>query len=177
MQMGSIRHFVSAGLIAICAAVSGCAYGPNDGDPVAAGDKIDWKGFATAPSSVILIQALRPSDNTWVQYDSVTSDSEDWNTENGRNTFDRQLYMWDKAGSVIPPWAFNGSGQATVRAVQGVSTQSPMWMFDAPGFQCLAQKFLTAYNAGTTMDTLDADQTCSRATNGGQDRNQVTVHR
>jgi hypothetical protein len=175
MKLASIRSIIVAAF-ATALAASGCAYGPLDGDRVSAGDKVDWKGFATAANTVVELQAQQPWDGAWVTFDTATSESNDWNSENGRSTFDRQLYQWYKDGVTIPAWAFNGSGHAAVRAVQG-SAQYPMWMFDTPGFQCLSQKFFAAYNSNTTMNTEDADQTCSRATNGGKDRNYVTVHR
>ncbi|HEX4460331.1 MAG TPA: hypothetical protein VIA18_20275 [Polyangia bacterium] len=177
MKLASIRHFVMAGLVAAVAAASGCAYGPLDGSQVNPGDKLDWIGFTTAPNAVVDIQA-RWTDGNWYTYDTATAGSTDGNSQVGRQVFDRAIYQWSKDGSAIPAWAFNGANQAAVRAVQvSGSTQYPMWMFDTPGFNCLEAKFWAAYDSGTEMDTEGDDQTCSRATNGGQDRNFVTVHR
>jgi hypothetical protein len=178
MKLGAIRHAIAAAIVAALAAASGCAYAPLDGDKVPASNQIEWIGFATAPNVVILIQAQQPWDGTWVTIDSTRSSNTDWNSEgNAKPVFDPKLYQWSKNPVTIPGWAFNGSGQVALRSLQGDNTQYPMWMFDSAGFQCLTQRFWSAYNSNTTLDTKDAAQTCSRSSNGGQDRNQVTLHR
>jgi hypothetical protein len=175
MNRASIRHFVLPVIaIAMAAASAGCAYGPTDGSQVGPGQTMEWEGFATAPSVQVLIQAQDSSGN-WDTVATATSDTQDGNAQLGQTVFDRQIYQWDNARVVIPE-GFFVNGQARVRAVEGADTQYPMWMFDNPGLSCLENDFETAYFGHTIMNTEQDDQTCSRATNGGQDRNFITVH-
>jgi hypothetical protein len=177
MKLASIRHFVMAGLVATVAAAAGCAYGPIDGSAVNSDGTLDWIGFATEAKAVVDIQA-RWTDGNWYTYDTAIAGTVDGNAQVGRQVFDRLIYQWSKDRSFVPTWAYDSAGQAAVRAVQvDGSTQYPMWMFDSMGYQCLSANFYSAYENGTLMNTEGADQECSRATNGNQDRNFVTVHR
>jgi len=134
------------------------------------GNKVEFIGFATAPSAAVHIQARAqfPWIGTWVMIANVTANSI---VCASALHFNRDMYQWHVIVTV--PLFLAIGGQVTLRAEQLVgSNWIPMYMYDSAGWDCLIGRYIAA---GTGMlDVWKAGIECSSTS--GTERREITLH-
>lgn len=136
--------------------VAGCSYGPLHDSNLGASRQADFKGFATAPSITVRVQAYRWSTGVWETLATTTSDPTPWA---GPPPFTTNLYGW-YVYPTVPLVYFNASKQARLRAQQqSGSSWVDMYMYDQAGFECLSERFIE--------EAFDGDDEALNARNNG----------